>query len=194
MNEKPILFSAPMVRAILAGRKNMTRRVVKPQPVGVWAAPGKTACPYGRVDDRLWVREKHARTESPCARVHYFADNPQMPTITERHDAGLLKIYPSIFMPRWASRITLEIINVRVERLQEITEEDAIKEGILKLNFYKLLDQRQVDDMNHRILGDFSPYYVRQFQSLWNSINGKTYPWSSNPFVWVIEFKRMEEV
>jgi hypothetical protein len=83
---------------------------------------------------------------------------------------------PSIFMPRWASRITLEITNIRVERLQEITEEDAKAEGIE--NPFFASDR-------------YWPTFKDRFETLWDSINGKTYPWSSNPWVWVIEFKKV---
>lgn len=128
MKERPILFSAPMVRAILSGSKTQTRRVVKPQHLGV-------RCPYGQPGDRLWV-------VSP-------ADD-----------------YPT----RRASRITLEIVSVRVERLQEISQEDAAAEGVEGVN-----------------TGDFVTAYAR----LWESINGPG-SWDQNPWVWVLQFKQVK--
>ena len=218
--EKPILFSGPMVRAILDGTKTMTRRVVKipyekGNSLGTWepsilGGKGCTdnngnfvdefpvlwhtrtgyslSCPYGQVGDRLWVRETWAwgkryddciitletipKQKPDYAEIFYRADNNQV----NRDD----KWKPSIFMPRWASRITLEIVSVRVERLQEITEEDAIKEGALSLG----------DPSGE---ADWSVGFAKAcFQRLWDSINGKKYPWKDNPFVWVIEFRRID--
>jgi hypothetical protein len=202
--ERPILFSGEMVRAILAGRKTQTRRVMEPQLPELkegayfdaynggpnwnfWTADNKMmnsiegqkpnscqwACPYGKNGDRLWVKEHHARIPNyPICRVHYFADGP-MPSLDERHDAGLLKSYPSIFMPRWASRILLEVVSVRVERLQEISEEDAKSEAP------PACDTRQY-------FGGF----IDCFKVLWESINGEG-SWEKNPWVWVVEFRRI---
>ena len=180
MKEHPILFSTPMVKAILEGRKTMTRRVVKPQPENklqgyylngayAWRDPelnldeypygNYTSCPYGQVGDRLWVRETwHQDTGLAGRAIHYKADG----------EAYLWK--PSIFMPRRFSRITLEITNIRVERLQEITAGDCAKEGS-----YMATDK---DDEGG-------------FVNLWDSINSKTFPWSENPWVWVIEFEKV---
>jgi hypothetical protein len=188
MKEYPILFSTQMVKAILEGRKTMTRRVVKPQPEakysnGDWYADRYNhtddwcfwgerdtevrnicglplfRCPYGQTGDRLWVRET------------FVPDARGKPIYRADCDSGVIAWKPSIFMPRNFSRITLEITNVRVERLQSITAMDATKEGS-----YLATDK---DD-------------ERGFVNLWDSINGKTYPWASNPWVWVIEFKRGE--
>jgi len=180
MKERPILFSGQMIKAILGGRKTQTRRVMKPQPE--WVTPDGVMnwnkscamvsahkCPYGFPGCHVWVREKHARYEhGGICTPHYLADG-QMPTIDDRHDAGLLKVYPSIHMPRWASRITLEVTGVRVERLQDIGQGSACAEGCPPLN---------------------EP--IEWFHGLWDTINGKSYPWESNPYVWVIEFKRIE--
>lgn len=191
MKERPILFSGPMVRAILAGRKTQTRRICKkawwdeftwagdvyPARESGWIAwwPKGDAeftkrayldgflCPYGQPGDRLWVRETWLLVDdmNGSQQVHYRADNEDIP--------GSWK--PSLFMPRWASRISLEITGVRVERLQGITEEDAQKEGV------------EID-------GHYSMFYKTAFKKLWDSINGKKHPWESNPWVWCIEFKR----
>ena len=176
--ERPILFSAPMVRALLAGTKTQTRRVVKvPKRMeGVTSPAGALVdfdCPYGRPGDRLWVRE----TFSYDAKLHfrgdrgpcwYWADgNPEYGDWT--------KPRPSIHMPRWASRITLEITGVRVERLQSISEEDALAEGA---TLHKDKDP------------DYG--YAGWYRALWESINGPD-SWAANPFVWVIEFSLSRE-
>lgn len=213
MKERPILFNTEMVRAVLDGRKTQTRRVVKPQhPVkefmvcspddrdlcrvfpGEWAYGGNIGagwceerirpCPYGQPGDRLWVRETHARYGHGVIglhSVHYMADGP-LPTIDERHDASLLRVYPSIHMPRWASRITLEVTAVRVERVQDISYVDAVAEGI------------QPRIVNGRLNLDARPMReVDSFRDLWNSIYAKQgFGWGANPWVWVVEFERVE--
>lgn len=180
MKERPILFSAPMVRALLAGTKTQTRRMVKPQPrilageLLCWKDDALTddqmaeLCPYGQPGDRLWVREAWMDLRGvdgavgPCMYRATFGNAP---------DGG--KWRPSIHMPRWASRITLEVTGMRVERLQDITRGDAMAEGC---PFPNLQD------------GD-SP--VRWYEYLWRAINGPD-SWDANPWVWVVEFKRME--
>lgn len=178
MKERPILFSAPMVRAILEGRKTQTRRVIKPQPEshldpdsvkGAWESGFiDVKCPYGQPGDRLWVRETFAwlpdglNADQNHGRYHYRADGDLA-----------VKWQPSIHMPRIASRITLRIKDVRVERLQDISDADALAEG--------------VDQTNTSIRG----YAAERFKRLWSSINGAD-SWHSNPWVWVIEFKKVE--
>lgn len=197
MREKPILFSGPMVKAILEGRKTMTRRVVKPQPPDGFIDHKNGSyhydpcgfggvCPYGKPGDRLWVRETwHGAVDGdePNYGIIYKASWPHGPGDAFKRDdrAGRYfigstdgKWRPSIFMPRWASRIDLEITDIRVERVNEITPEDAFREG------FELHD-------SDPITGD-----VCLFSSLWDSINGKKYPWESNPWVWVISFKRIK--
>ena len=199
MNERPILFNAPMIRAILANTKTQTRRIFKPDRM-TWDANGRYTthamrggelsitgsgpfkpsswlhyCPYGQPgEDRLYVRETwaapHAYDHLPPrlipqdARIHYAA--------TE--DRGGLLWRPSIHMPRWASRITLKVASVRVERLQDISEADAIAEG--------------VRNSLHLPGGRFAR---ENFEHLWWTINGDG-SWESNPWMWVIEFKRVE--
>ncbi len=201
-----MLFSGPMVRALLAGTKTQTRRVVKPQPTGFVGGPGVTltdgspapltpldetvepygreiCCPYGQPGDRLWVRETwdflpdgvlangKAATEPNQAVIRYWADT-SLEFRTVPHDFNPMiynreKRRPSIHMPRWASRITLEITGVRVERLQDISEADAMAEGVYTDPACPARDA---------------------FESLWEQINGPG-SWDANPWVWVVEFK-----
>jgi len=184
---KPILFSGPMVRAILEGRKTQTRRVVKPQPVGgdrivydtfneefvvgrmrdsenAWTK----LRPRFEVGSEMWVRETWNGTQGEG--VAYRATEPQMDGEPWR---------PSIFMPRWASRLTLTVKDVRVERLQDISEADAIAEGV------SWPDGAQ--DQNVRKWG--VPQTARMaYADLWESING-TGSWDANPWVWVYVFE-----
>ena len=229
--ERPILFSAPMVRAILEGRKTVTRRVVKVQPrskadIGSYGlgqpfirntdvAKPNPECPYGRPGDRLWVRETFALLgnedgacvdwddhiikgdERNAARIYRAScavgdyglwmippTADWKPDTEEIHYEGTWR--PSIFMPRWASRILLEITDVRVERLQDISDKQAMAEGV---RLYA----------DHAALGDW--YHVegketysadprKSFELLWSSINGAD-AWDADPWVWVVEFKRV---
>ena len=217
MKERPILFGAPMVRSLLDGTKSQTRRVVKMPPSwdcivyadwgnGWWpyrSDDGESPnydnneiplnCPYGRPGDRLWVREtfmdlhgtgvEHVDTAGRRLRYAFAADHrPGSYGDEARKDYGL-KWKPSIHMPRAASRILLEIVSVRVERLQGISEADARAEGIAKTKagFWSLYGQRDVD-------GTYSPR--ASYQALWESINGAG-SWDANPWVWVVEFKRV---
>lgn len=240
--ERPILFSAPMVRAILDGTKTQTRRIMKPQPASVeywlhgeasnrhegvptmrdadgrgWAMCGPYRCPYigegqyagkdGRlanshVDDhserhsRLWVRETWMPFETNLCRgsvtIGYRASNEVRPDGVSHEEFGASSLFqrpdaeiedfaadikrmeaegdrwrPSIFMPRWASRITLEIVSVRVERLRSICHNDCLAEGLPN-----------------------GPHRQRAYWNLWDSINGPG-SWAANPWVWVIEFRKL---
>lgn len=200
--ERPIIFSGPMVRAILEGRKTQTRRVIKPQPTreiepgkgdsSVWFESSYHAkgirCPYGKPGDQLWVRESGWQPKDPSIRElrdgadtwpqwAYSADGYSDMDI-ERFKQWGWKSRPSIHMPRWASRITLEITNVRVELLQYISEEDAKAEGVTRIPLH-----------NNDVYGET---HREAFERLWDKINGKKHPWSSNPYVWVIEFRRKD--
>lgn len=211
MKERPILFSAPMVRAILEGRKTQTRRVVKPIPqmvtdkkTATWNGDATTLmrllkntrrdCPYGQPGDRLWVRETWQYYDwssegEPC--IRFYADNATTwpEPGTEAWADKLVDVWetlscednykidnrardrrwrPSIHMPRWASRILLEITGLRVERLQEISEMDAEQEGV-----------------------PAHDTATAAYANLWNEINGAN-SWDANPWVWVIEFKRVQ--
>lgn len=224
VKERPILFSAPMVRAILEGRKTQTRRVMKPQPEEVMDGgrvighrlPGNVSypaglkhpnssllvqqhtlpkCPHGQHGDRLWVREtfqvRYYETLKSAV-IWYAADGKvkTVPEMTSHCDAEDVDNYvrkylnraprPSIFMPRWASRISLEIVKVRVERVQDITEADAAAEGWTKQ------PERSDDPEVHR---DAARDW---YQDLWNEINSERgHGWNVNDWVWVIEFKRL---
>lgn len=202
ISDRPILFSAPMVRAILEGRKTVTRREVKKRAAldclaagfepAFLALPGNAdLCPYGKPGDRLWVRETFAFADKSGSHDaapddHWRPARPGMePEIyrcwyraSDGHTAdGFWK--PSIHMPRWASRILLEITDVRVERLQDISEEQALAEGIAKNQD----GGYQVENGKHYFA---SP--VDSFASLWSSVGGE---WGANPWVWVVEFKRV---
>jgi hypothetical protein len=236
------LFSAEMVRAILAGRKTQTRRVVKPQPweypfggpemyqptvirkgfeeagdeiYGIYGLDGEwgVRCPYGQPGDLLWVREAHRILDDPAAR---FADEPETPphpdfgsydagvairrgengerlVVDYRADGGHGRIRdrmgkpqwkPSIHMPRWACRLTLRVTDVRVERVQEISRDDSRAEGLKHANAHQIGKTY------------YAPGWVEDprdaFARLWDSINAKRAPWESNPWVWVVEFERVE--
>ncbi|UZW62715.1 hypothetical protein [Lysobacter enzymogenes] len=207
MRELPILFGAPMVRAIQDGTKTQTRRLVKPQPFAqpehndetgefdVYAGDelsGSMRCPYGQPDDRLWVREAFAdlhgtgieHRQPPdfaLQRYAYAADTrPGSASDEARKDYGI-RWKPSIHMPRAASRITLEVTGVRVERLQAISEADALAEGIQLLNGW------------HTFNGGLhqSRTAEESFSALWESLNGAG-SWDANPRVWVISFRRVD--
>lgn len=196
MKERPILFKDDMVRAILEDRKTQTRRVFRWQPIDVlpmkvpdgWVTldvrdannPDNNrgsviGCRWGKIGDRLWVREAFATAhEGPRppegSPIVYRADGGEAPVIVW-DGRGPQRAYwrPSIHMPRWASRISLEIVAVRVERLQTISAADALAEGVTPVK----------------------PGDTWQFERLWDTINGKRAPWTSNPWVWVLEFKRL---
>lgn len=190
LRERPILFSGPMVRAILDGKKTQTRRLVKPQFDGketfgaydIYGTSGR-CCPYGKPGDRLWVRETWAharmpsedilvfRATSPDDRFNYAC--PQEGTIAQYK---IDKWRPAIHMPRLASRINLEITDVRVERLQEISEVDIRSEGV----YANLLDELKISGNSLK----------ECWGKLWDSINGPG-SWDQNSWVWVVEFRRV---
>jgi hypothetical protein len=188
--ERPILFSGPMVRAILDGRKTQTRRIIKPQPVcereGSYFLP--KPCPYGRPGDRLWVRETWAPVctfdPSPETGALYRAD--PMYDGMEQFDWPWT---PSIHMPRWASRITLEITGVRVERLNEISNSDCISEGLEPVGPEAVCEGDGTKVQVARY-GDCTSTARHLFSALWDSINGAG-SWAANPWVWVVEFRRV---
>jgi hypothetical protein len=206
MKARPILFSAPMIRALLEGRKTQTRRVIKPQPdaatnkyssdaVNAAWQEGfiKVPCPYGQVGDFLYVRENiciddagnSGFTERPLAwHVIYKADGADDWCYSENNPLKSIGNKPSIHMPRWASRLTLEITNVRVERLQDIRDADAAAEGIFEfggLGFFGY-DKQGTPGLH------CCDTARDTFECLWQSINGAD-SWDANPWVWVLEFK-----
>jgi hypothetical protein len=183
MKEHPILFSAPMVRTLLDGSKTQTRRVCKLEvragmPEPEWQSLLK-CCPYGQPGDQLWVRETFRAWPDGYA---YRADYRDK----ELGDAVHAPWKPSIFMPRAASRITLEISGVRVERLQDISEADAKKEGIEPFTDFKKSGHWLRYDKD--TLNGYVGNPVESYASLWESINGPR-SWDANPWVWVVEFK-----
>lgn len=212
MKERPILFKGEMVQAILEGRKTQTRRIMKPQPQTFGGIPifisdriddgnitknDKPKCPYGYPGDMLWVKETHflfgrwyrnGKTKKGITKWKFeyrrdfgvqFPGSFRPPLGLKRKDWGWRK-RPSIFMPRWASRINLLIIKNRVEMLKDICESDAWAEGCTTI-------------MPHPVHADLSgifPSNVDAYHWLWERINGLK-SWDANPFVWVIEFKRV---
>ncbi|HBO6107188.1 hypothetical protein [Pseudomonas aeruginosa] len=232
--ERPILFNDQMVRAILEGRKTVTRRAVKGLQIPTedkttpheglrWSALGQRhlrygfnvfgsteeecahelarcgVCPFGKPGDRLWVREAWTidllaaystekgydseyelryRTDDASREIHVAPGEPD--PYLALYDSQRGDWRPSIHMPRWASRILLEITSVRVERLQDISEEQAIAEGPPGLAFPAPPGSHWVTEDGRR----------RAFMRLWNDVNGAG-AWDANPWVWVVEFKRV---
>jgi len=230
IKERPILFSAPMVRAILEGRKTVTRREVKKQAAldclaagfepAFLALPGNAdLCPYGQPGDRLWVRETfidlrgtgvehRPAPDGPLQRYAYAADcRPGSHSDEARKDFGL-KYKPSIHMPRTACRILLEITDVRVERLQDISAEQAKAEGCFFTDygqqcFHGATGWKDVGDCPAKVGHQqrngwawdkttsheqclFTPRFA--FANLWNATGGD---WDANPWCWAVSFKRV---
>jgi len=207
--ERPILFSSTMVRAIIDGRKTQTRRVVKldaelrgrgcaslegswwdPSFGGRLKVPGphetthRLFCPYGLPGERLWVRETWQHEDGSCDDHKCGQPTHIYHKATESFPESI-RWRPSIFMPRWASRITLEVTSVRVERVKEISEEDAEAEGVKR---------GSCNCTNWAVCGYSLSSYRLAYSKLWESINAKRgFGWDKNPWVWVIEFKRVTE-
>jgi len=193
--ERPILFSGPMIRAILADTKTQTRRVVKPAPcltrgmqTHEFAVGGHDyRCPYGVPGDRLWVRETFADGVEGCpGGISYRANHCDPKGDGPAHP---MKWRPSIFMPRAASRILLEVTDVRVERLQEISEGDAKAEGITELSLQGDEPGAWWTAAPHRSMHSRTPRGA--FLRLWRSIHGDG-SWDANPWVWVVSFRRID--
>ncbi|MDX5994928.1 hypothetical protein SIM71_22925 [Pseudomonas alcaliphila] len=242
MKERPILFSAPMVHAILEGRKTVTRRLMKPQPspcdaddqrgghlwpsrehqtmlhvqeeLQQWTGLAGHACPYGEPGERLWVRETWSDVNLQGAPgIAYRADDEVRDLMEDKsfldergafnYDDPRCKPYhfacwsedllagtegrwrPSIHMPRWVSRILLEITAVRVERLQDISGDQAEAEGVDAAMCRQFLETSP-----SRF--ECKEAVIHGFAGLWASINGNE-SWHANPWVWVVEFKRVEQ-
>lgn len=202
IKERPILFSAPMVRAILEGRKTVTRRTVNPQPrltdgsgfawkghlFGCGSDDRETArnfskhcCPHGKPGDRLWVRETWARVGN-CdpGYLTFAATYPAClpPELENIPAASEIRWKPSIHMFRRDSRILLEITDVRVERLQDISRADIRAEGL------QCPPELASDDVSP----NYRDWYPAAWRVLWESTGGD---WNANPWVWVVEFKRV---
>ncbi|HDU8612212.1 TPA: hypothetical protein RG697_003888 [Morganella morganii] len=214
MKERGIIFSSEMVRAILDGRKTQTRRIVKSAPTthnfhgwimsstcakdegkACWAIgnspllkdPIRLKCPLGKIGDRLWVRETWQC--GLCTESTFAYKATHKPTDLEEGWNEKIKWHPSSQMPRWASRILLEITGVRVERLQDISEEDAIAEGVVTGRY---------GNEGNWLRGFYAPGGNQPHQNaksayseIWRSIYGVE-AWYKNPLVWVIEFKQIQ--
>lgn len=223
MTDRPILFSAPMVRPLLSDAKTQTRRVLKPSSraqaawltadllrsvpaveVGAWECGhsvslqhpgggplGFIACPYGAPRDRLWVRETwRPQPDSQCERITYAADGAvayenDIPESWRRPVAAVRGNVPGIHMPRWASRITLEVTGVRVERLCDISEADAVAEGAEPIGITFQDDAAGTP----KVVPSLGGPYRDGYRVLWESINGAG-SWTANPWVWVVSFRR----
>lgn len=196
---RPILFSGPMVQALLDGRKTVTRRVVHPRVL----ATGDASCPYGAPGDWLWVKETWAARD---VRGDWA---PKVRDVDQERDEIVYRTYlwgdpvappkrwfSPLHMPRWASRLTLEVVSVRVERLQEITEEDARKEGLDWVSpqpFGERWDDDREDprEVGYPDVGEVSGFARDNFRRLWDQINGERAPWASDPWVWRVEVRRV---
>lgn len=224
MKERPIIFSADMVRAILEGRKTQTRRVIKRDPgfinyakeqtvlKGMWhptSPSGKIGlvrpekCPYGQPGDRLWVRE----TWQTWCEFDTVAPRDLTPgkcglQYPATYDHWVSKKRSPIHMPRWASRIMLEVVNVRVERVQDISEDDAKAEGMPPNWLGELSGWNEHDhgfipphQLGDAAKDDPEPVFFTArdaYAEYWNYLNAKRgYGWDENPWVWVIEFKQV---
>lgn len=224
--ERPILFSAPMVRALLEGRKTQTRRIA-PQPAmtstGYWhvrwqvgggcfvpitAEPGRLEAEILDglricVGDRLWVREawrgeavfddtKPSAIAPDECNIRYEADGAWTDRDPMTH-AG--KLRPSMFMPRWASRLTLTVTDLRVQRLQDISGNDAQAEGI-RIGGPDVEVYRREADRNHEAARRWNAYRIRQYRALWEEINGAG-SWNANPWVaaytFTVEHRNIDE-
>lgn len=216
MSDKPILFSAPMVLALLEGRKSMTRRVLKWQPpvgfsfshlyhqptgvgqVNFTDGERHSSGPLGfRPGDRLWVKETWAKDDLSPTGARYYATDAV---------SDLRKKRASIFMPRWASRLTLLVKEVRVERLQDISEADAVAEGIYQFPWSDVVlmledpadaNRHEPNKMFYSVPGDDDEDFLRStaagaFQRLWESIHGPD-AWEKNPWVTAISFDVVQD-
>lgn len=216
--ERPIVFSAQEVNAVRAGDKTQYRVIAKAEPTdnpdgyyydgddGEYAVFSRCIsagnislinvdCPFGQIGNRLWVQEQHYRHPDEhsllTTKPHYFADGHL--TLDDRHDAGLLKEYCAVDMPRWASRILLEIVDIRIERLNDISEQDAIAEGIKYIH----ADPKDRVGPNHFTKSNgwyhcSRPTAAEVFTEMY-TVSDDYEEYGENPWVWVIEFKEIKE-
>lgn len=201
--ERPILFSTPMVQAILSGRKTQTRRRVKKNEPIEWldeigftpefvADPGNFFCPYGKPGDLLWVRETWLELDRSHIITSPYVYKANTDAVAEEARKDYIKAgypyqwRPSIYMPKAAARIWLEITEISVERLQDISEEDAIAEGIKTTWINDDSSCNKFKNYINNGKGSLSP--KDSFRSLWESINGAE-SWDLNPWLWVVKFK-----
>ena len=217
IKERPIILSSQEVNAVLAGHKTQHRVIAKAKPAdnpdgyyydgddGEYAVFSRCVsagnirlirvdCPFGQIGDRLWVQEQHYRHPDEhyllTTKPHYFADGHL--TLDDRHDAGLLDMHEAKDMPRWASRILLEITDIRIERVQDISEDDALASGLIVQTcqqgsqWFLNPTSKMRSNVFHR------DEWIGGFASYWDSLNGKL-SFNENPWVWVIEFKVIKE-
>lgn len=212
--EYPMLFSTPMVKAIMNGSKTITRRVVKgtalewlteftPEYV---ADPGNWFCPFGEIGDFIYVRETFRYSDDLKNPYEYYAQfiEDYKPEFVERAKGSWT---PSIHMPKEASRILLEITDIKIQRLQDISEDDAVAEGIENLLEGVLLDLPKGDKVPYEPTyrnyidkeggwGVCADDAIHSFKTLWKSLENKEQPeghWDSNPWVWVISFRMVQK-
>jgi hypothetical protein len=218
IKERPIILSSQEVNAVLAGHKTQHRvlaltseQVKEGFEWSMGGSGGDNAifikgvdiersellvkpCPFGTFGDRLWVQEQHYRHPDEhyllTTKPYYFADGHL--TLDDRHDAGLLDMYEAKDMPRWASRILLEITDIRIERVQDISEDDALASGLIVQTcqqgsqWFLNPTSKMRSNVFHR------DEWIGGFASYWDSLNGKL-SFNENPWVWVIEFKVIKE-
>lgn len=217
MKDRPILMSGPMVRATRNDLKTQTRRIVKPEPWHVmrpkgnephWpykfvfdegsttsGEPVEMRCPYGKPGDLLWVREtwaKHAGDIDPGDAITPASwvgvDGPLYRADGRNYDE--VRWIPSIHMPRWASRLTLELTDVRVQRLMDISDEDAIAEGVKKVRDHCYV----IPGFDYDLAGLCHTSPQTPFMKLWDSINeARGSGWDANPWVWALTFRVIKE-
>jgi hypothetical protein len=192
MNQRGIIFSKPMVLALLGGIKTQTRRLLKPQPANANELPDLPLCPYGQPGDRLWVREAWRTLKQ------YDDKQPgQLPADTplryeadghfNRSEFEPGRLRPGIFMPRWASRIELEITLVRLQQLQDISEQDAVAEGVQAVRGATRGEDFLADEEDEDLLGPIDLY-----RAVWESLQGLR-SWEANPWIWVVEFNMLRK-
>lgn len=202
MKERPILFNGAMVRAVLNGSKTQTRRLVHKDIASAIVGTGENVLyrnPFGKAGDRLWVRETFVQgwdidpvtdclmqfddegNELP-KKTWYRATDSQIHWSDDDGWETNVPWKPSIHMPRWASRITLEITSVRGERLQDISETDALAEGIYQVEVFGEKRFAHCHGVSFLTAQD-------AYRDLWDSIYKS---WDANPWVWAVEFKRLE--
>ena len=190
--ERPILFSAPMIRCLFAGTKSQTRRVMKPQPTAGKILPTPAGAPY-RIGDTLWVREAWGPRNDTS--IYYRADEhlrhfaidppPELAVIWENRQppSTARQWIPSIHMPRWAARIFLSVTDVRVQRVQDITWRDVRAEGV----------DCPEHDFGIGMCVGHCPAIINAFRMLWNKLNAaRGHSWESNPWVWAYTFERLK--
>lgn len=183
MKETGLLFKPDMIKQILLGNKTQTRRIIKPQPFEFIDFENDTQikkfCPLGKAGDLIYVKEAFQETNSGGF-IYKFPEGREM-------FSDIISWKSPVFMPKAAARIWLEVVDIKVERLQDIIEEDAIKEGVKSFNVQNSVTMYHDYNTVNELF--FSP--IESFKSLWKFINGAE-SWDANPFVWCVEFKKIQ--